>query len=84
MSDTSHFTIRIENDLKMKAIKKANKEFGIGLGTLTKLFLKHFVEGSGKSKIAFYVGDGEFDKTLDKVLQSKKVKNALKDLGKAV
>lgn len=84
MSETTHFTIRINNALKMKAIKKANEEFGMGLGTLTKIFLKHFVGEIDKSKIVFYVGDETFDTKLEEVLMSKKVKTALKRIGNAV
>lgn len=84
MAEATHFTIRIDNALKMKAKEKAQKEFGIGLGTLTKLFIKYFAGESGKSKIVFYLGDEEFDKKFNDIFKSKKVKNAIKELGKSI
>lgn len=84
MSSASQFLIRIDKDLKLSAQKKANEELGIGLGTLTKLFLKYFVEKKTKSTLAFYVDDKEFDKILDKTLKSKKVKNAFQKLSKSI
>lgn len=42
------------------------------------------IEKKTKSTLAFYVGDKEFDKILDKTLKSKKVKNALSKLSKSI
>ena len=74
MSNTCQFTIRIDVGLKKEAQKKAKEKFGIGLGTLAKLFFKSFVN---QSNIGFYVGDDEFEKKLDKLLKSSKVESAL-------
>jgi len=84
MASTAQFTIRINKDLKMEAQKKANKEFGLGLGTLTKIFLKYFVSAKDSSRIAFYLGNADFDKKLDEMVKSEKVKSALKNLGNAI
>jgi len=81
MAQTTQFVIRIDKKLKMEAQKKAQDKLGIGLGTLTKLFLKSFI---AKSEIVFYLGDKEFDEKLDKLLKSENVKTALKKLGNSV
>lgn len=78
---TTQFTLRIDKDLKEETQKKANEKFGIGLGTLTKLFFMSFVDNP---HITFYVGDKEFDEKLNELLESKKVKSALRKLGNAV
>ena len=80
MANTAHFTVRIDKALKMEAQKKANKELGIGLGTLTKLFFKYFVSEKETPKIVFYINNEDFDKKLNQTLKSKKVKRALQEL----
>ena len=80
MSQTAIITIRIDEGLKEKAQQKAD-ELGLGLGTLTKLFLKSFVD---ESQVKFYVGDEIFDEKLSIMLKSKQVKKALKKLGGTV
>ena len=52
MAQTTQFIVRIDKKLKMEAQKKAQDKLGIGLGTLTKLFLKSF---TAKSEIVFYL-----------------------------
>jgi antitoxin component of RelBE/YafQ-DinJ toxin-antitoxin module len=81
MAQTTQFIVRIDKKLKMEAQKKAQDKLGIGLGTLTKLFLKSF---TAKSEIVFYLGDKEFDEKLNELLKSENVKTALKKLGNSV
>lgn len=78
MQTQTQFIIRIDKNLKEKAQKKAKETLGIGLGTLTKLFLQAFVS---KSEISISLGDKEFDKKLDELLKSEKTKKALLRLG---
>ncbi len=78
---TTHFTVRIDQNLKKLAQEKAREKYGIGLGTLTKLFFQSFVLGSS---VNFYVGDSEFEQKLDEILKSQKASDMLKKLGKAI
>lgn len=78
---TTQFTMRIEENLKEAAQQKAKESFGMGLSALTKLFFKYL---TGKSQVAFFVGDEEFDKHFDRLLKSPKVKAALADLSKTI
>ncbi|MFA6917442.1 MAG: hypothetical protein WC285_01220 [Candidatus Gracilibacteria bacterium] len=80
MSQSAQFIIRIDRDLKLEAQKKA-KSLGIGLGTLTKLFIQAFTR---KSEIVFYVGDKTFEEKLTQLLQNPNVSKALNKLGNSV
>ncbi len=53
----------------------------MGLSALIKLFCQYL---TGKSRVAFFVGDEAFDKHFDRVLRSPKVKVALIDLSKTI
>ncbi|MFA6992833.1 MAG: hypothetical protein WC269_06215 [Candidatus Gracilibacteria bacterium] len=81
MAQTTQFILRIDKKLKMDAQKKSQEQLGIGLGTLTKLFLKAF---TSKSEVIFYLGDQEFDKKMNELLKADKIKTALKKLGNSV
>jgi len=77
MATQTQFVIRIDKNLKTLAQKKAQETLGIGLGTLTKIFLKAFVS---KAEISFYLGDKEFDEKFNELLKSKKVSSAIKKI----
>ncbi len=81
MTTQTQFIIRIDKDLKTLAQKKAQETLGIGLGTLTKIFLKAFVS---KSEISFYLGDKEFDQKFNELLKSEKVSSAIKKIANSV
>jgi len=81
MATQTQFIIRIDKDLKTLAQKKAQETLGVGLGTLTKIFLKAFVS---KSEISFYLGDKEFDQKFNELLKSEKVSSAIKKIANSI
>ncbi len=81
MTTQTQFVIRIDKNLKTLAQKKAQETLGVGLGTLTKIFLKAFVS---KAEISFYLGDKEFDKKFNELLKTKTVTSAIKKLGNSL
>lgn len=81
MSQAAQFTLRIDEGLKKEAQRNAKEKFGMGLSALIKLFCQYL---TGKSRVAFFIGDEEFDKHFDRLLKSPKVKEALIDLSKTI
>lgn len=81
MASQTQFIIRIDKNLKELAQKKAQETLGIGLGTLTKIFLKAFVS---KAEVSFYLGDKEFDQKFNELMRSEKVSSAIKKLGNSL
>ena len=66
-------TIRMDAKLYKMAKDKCNKEFGITLSPLVKIFLKSFVTQHG---VGFFVGDEDLRKIILKWLSNKQFDKA--------
>lgn len=68
MIKQKQLNIRLNEDLYEMAINKCNDQFGIGLSSLIKIFLKAFVSQRG---VGFYVGDDDICKLFSRWLMKK-------------
>ncbi|MBU0982034.1 hypothetical protein KKC94_05070 [Patescibacteria group bacterium] len=66
---TKQIHIYLNQDLYDQAKQKCQKDFGIGLSPLIKVFLKSFVTQSG---VGFYVGDQNLRELFNKWIYKKR------------
>ncbi len=77
LTQAAHFTIRIDRQLKGRALRKARTKYGVGLGTMTKWFYRSLLEAP---EVSVLIGEKVFDEVFDRALQSSKVKKSLAKL----
>lgn len=65
----AQLNIRLNEDLYLAAQDKCNKEFGIGLAPLIKIFLRSYVTQEG---VGFYVGNDDLCDLFKRWLMKKK------------